>query len=77
VQAPGERLAMGFFYYVFVLFFTTDALNSDRYVLIDLFNSTDGMHWSNSNGWGSTSSVCVWFGVTCDNDIITGLNLPR
>ena len=49
--------------------------------LIDLFNSTDGEHWTHRNNWISTgdpcSAVTPWFGVTCtaDRTHVLGIDL--
>jgi Leucine-rich repeat (LRR) protein len=44
---------------------------SDRNALIDLFWSTNGAEWSTSTDWLSNSSMCSWFGVSCDCSQIT------
>jgi sugar lactone lactonase YvrE/subtilisin-like proprotein convertase family protein len=39
-----------------------------RQALIDLYNSTDGSSWYNSNNWlGERGTECSWYGVTCDD----------
>ena len=40
--------------------------------LMDLFKSTGGDKWVNSDGWGSSKPHCSWHGVTCsvpDNNV--------
>ncbi|GKY99978.1 hypothetical protein MPSEU_000951400 [Mayamaea pseudoterrestris] len=38
----------------------------DRQILIDLYKSTDGGSWTNSDGWlDDDISICDWFGITC------------
>ncbi|MBF0451098.1 MAG: DUF5011 domain-containing protein [Candidatus Magnetomorum sp.] len=40
---------------------------SERKALIDLYNSTDGANWKNSENWlGQHGTECSWFGVDCD-----------
>lgn len=34
--------------------------------LVDLFNSTGGLHWGAKAGWLVTFTPCTWRGVTCD-----------
>lgn len=42
---------------------------SEREVLVDLYNSTDGVNWSNKMGWlNAVGSECAWFGVICDTE---------
>lgn len=38
----------------------------ERSSLNDLFKSTGGAQWSDRGGWGTNTSVCAWYGVTCD-----------
>ncbi len=40
---------------------------SERQVLIDLYNSTDGANWTANTGWlGPPGTECTWFQITCD-----------
>ena len=58
---------------------------SQRQVLIDLYNSTNGAGWSQRTNWRNTGdtdfnsvgSECSWYGVTCNGtgDSVTGLDL--
>jgi len=34
--------------------------------LVDLYNSTDGPHWTDSNGWEQSPYVSNWTGVILD-----------
>ncbi len=43
-------------------------------ILAELYLSTDGPNWNNASNWGS-SNYCNWYGVTCYNGDITGLDL--
>lgn len=62
--------------------------DSERQVLISIYNSMDGPNWSQSDGWmGSPGSECGWYGVHCNdgqthisgiqlNDINMGGQIP-
>ena len=40
---------------------------SERAVLVNLYNSTNGASWINNTGWmGTAGTECTWYGVTCD-----------
>jgi hypothetical protein len=55
---------------------TTVANCAEREALIALYNSTDGPNWANNSGWlGEPGTECSWYGITCENDIITEINL--
>jgi Leucine-rich repeat (LRR) protein len=43
--------------------------------LIDLYNSTNGPHWTNNSGWHQTNTPCDWQGITCRDGHVTRLNL--
>eukprot|EP01060_Flectonema_neradi_P022938 TRINITY_DN31154_c0_g1_i1.p1 TRINITY_DN31154_c0_g1~~TRINITY_DN31154_c0_g1_i1.p1 ORF type:complete len:379 (+),score=48.14 TRINITY_DN31154_c0_g1_i1:39-1139(+) len=43
--------------------------------LIRLYDSTTGDEWSDRTNWKTNASVCQWFGVTCENNTVTELNL--
>ncbi|MCB9308938.1 MAG: T9SS type A sorting domain-containing protein [Lewinellaceae bacterium] len=41
-----------------------------------LYESTNGLGWSNNEGWTDSCNPCEWFGVNCDaNDNVIGLEL--
>jgi len=58
--------------------------------LLELYNSTNGVNWTNNTGWNQTNTPCSWFGMGCygghiltlylGNNNLTGglnnLNLP-
>ena len=46
----------------------TDALEA-------LYQSTDGPNWTHRDGWLGTNSPCEWYGVSCSQGQIVGLNL--
>ena len=39
---------------------------TERFALLELYDSTDGDSWTNNDGWGSDSDVGDWYGVTVD-----------
>jgi hypothetical protein len=41
---------------------------TDRDVLIELFNTTNGIYWENSKKWLSATSICEWYQVTCNSN---------
>lgn len=41
---------------------------TDRAALMALFSATNGESWENNEGWGTTSSIGEWHGVTVNND---------
>jgi hypothetical protein len=48
---------------------------SERAVLIDLYNSTNGANWNDNTGWlGAVGTECSWYGVSCD---ATGSNVTQ
>ena len=49
---------------------------SDRAVLVALYNATDGPNWADSTGWLSNTPMGQWYGVTTDaNGRVTELVL--
>jgi hypothetical protein len=44
-----------------------DVPPSQRAALLQLYDSTAGASWIASDGWGSATSPCGWFGVHCDD----------
>src|SRR5579871_5410107 len=42
----------------------------ERKILAALYESTDGPHWKNNDGWlGPAGTECNWHGVQCDSGI--------
>ena len=48
---------------------------SDREVLITLYNATNGPSWNRSDNWLSDEPIGEWYGVTTVNDRVTALML--
>jgi len=43
--------------------------------LLELYHSTNGTEWENSEGWNITNTPCIWYGITCENGGVTEINL--
>ncbi|GAB4036001.1 hypothetical protein GCM10028774_27240 [Spirosoma jeollabukense] len=54
---------------------TVTTQTPDYQPLADLYNATGGANWTNKTGWLTGCSPCGWYGVTCTNGRVTGLNL--
>ena len=39
-----------------------------RYAVATFYYSTNGNDWTNSNGWLSSTDVCAWVGLNCNDD---------
>ena len=39
----------------------------ERAALMALYESTGGNNWVYNSGWNTISSICTWYGVTCDS----------
>jgi len=44
-------------------------------VLMTIFNSFGGEDWHSNENWGESSDHCNWMGLTCHNDVISGIHL--
>ena len=54
----------------YILFATPTLVNgqaTDRVVLRDLYNATNGRNWKRKTNWGSNASISEWEGVTTDS----------
>ncbi|KAI2495016.1 hypothetical protein MHU86_19491 [Fragilaria crotonensis] len=50
----------------------------DRLVMAHVFETLGGRDWTERTKWMSSSSVCDWFGISCDGDgNIVMLSLPK
>jgi len=47
----------------------------DSLALVDLYDSTDGLGWTNSTNWLTTAPVSTWYGVTVDTARVSALDL--
>ena len=43
---------------------TTPTLDSDRDVLVELYNATDGPNWIDNTNWLTDTPIGEWYGVT-------------
>jgi Leucine-rich repeat (LRR) protein len=50
---------------------------TDRNILLELYNSTDGDSWTNKTNWGTTEDVSTWYGVTVVADEIIEIDLNK
>eukprot|EP00029_Vermamoeba_vermiformis_P005230 TRINITY_DN1754_c0_g4_i3.p1 TRINITY_DN1754_c0_g4~~TRINITY_DN1754_c0_g4_i3.p1 ORF type:complete len:766 (+),score=63.35 TRINITY_DN1754_c0_g4_i3:1-2298(+) len=41
------------------------------------YNSTNGPYWDNNTGWVTTDDFCLWYGITCQDGIVTKINLSN
>jgi len=57
----------------------TDVSKSECEALMDIYDTNGGTDWTADTGWGTSTTVCSWFGVTCDagEDHVTFLDLPN
>jgi hypothetical protein len=56
---------------------TSDLDIIQRYALVNLFFTTEGGGWTDFEGWSTRSDVCDWVGITCQNLIVTGIDLGK
>jgi len=47
----------------------------ERQALVALYQATNGESWSKSDGWLSDQPICTWYGVTCIEGWVVGLDL--
>jgi Leucine-rich repeat (LRR) protein len=50
---------------------------TDRNILLELYNSTDGDSWTNKTNWGTTEDVSTWYGVTVVANEIIEIDLNK
>lgn len=51
-------------------------VNSEYDALMEFYNSTNGPSWTHRDNWGTGSTPCNWYGVSCVNGRVT-LLYPR
>ena len=56
---------------------TLDCSESAFASLMALYNATNGFNWADNTNWGEDCDICDWYGVTCFNGQIIGLNLTN
>jgi len=44
-------------------------------VLVTLYNSTDGVNWTNHTNWLQTNAPCSWYGIHCAGGHVTEVTL--
>src|SRR6476660_7987140 len=49
----------------------------DSLALVDLYNSTDGPHWTNNNNWLTTKPLYIWYGIGIYNNRVNSLDLSN
>lgn len=49
----------------------------DYQALEDLYTSTNGADWTNKTGWLTNCDPCKWYGVSCSQGRVTGLDLQN
>src|SRR5436190_15620011 len=49
----------------------------DSLALVDLYNSTDGPHWTNHTNWLTTEPVLSWYGISKDLSARIQINLSN
>ncbi|MFN8491649.1 MAG: LamG-like jellyroll fold domain-containing protein [Caldilineaceae bacterium] len=50
---------------------------SECRALVDLFRTTNGVHWTNHTNWLQNNTPCTWAGVLCNNSHVFALSLPQ
>ena len=53
----------------------TEIPQTECQALLVLYNSTDGTNWNHNDGWLITNTPCSWYGVKCEADHVTELNM--
>ncbi|MCY3943967.1 MAG: Ig-like domain-containing protein, partial [Gemmatimonadetes bacterium] len=49
---------------------------TERYALMELYDSTGGDNWTDNDGWDSDSELDDWYGVTVEDSLVRELRLP-
>jgi len=47
----------------------------DSLALVDLYNSTGGLHWKNNTNWLTVNPVNKWYGITVEKNRVVEINL--
>ena len=48
---------------------------TERSALGALYSATVGEDWANKSGWLGAGDPCEWFGVTCNDGAVVGLDM--
>jgi len=57
---------------------TSIDVDVERYALLVLYYGADGGAWTSTTGWSTPDAACnSFYGVTCRNSIVTGIDLDR
>jgi Leucine-rich repeat (LRR) protein len=50
--------------------------NSERDILVALYDALNGTNWVDQTNWNSDKSHCIWFGIVCNEDgFVSEINL--
>lgn len=55
--------------------FLVQANKQDSLALVDLYDSTDGPHWTHHGGWLTKRPLITWYGIVVTNGRVTYLSL--
>lgn len=55
----------------------TDVTSVECETLVNIYRENNGSAWNNSTNWLDDDTVCDWYGVTCDNGHVVGLDLSN
>lgn len=57
---------------------TSNDVDVERYALLVLYYGADGGAWTSTIGWSTPDAACnSFYGVTCRNSIVTGIDLGK
>ncbi|KAI2508081.1 hypothetical protein MHU86_6373 [Fragilaria crotonensis] len=48
---------------------------TERDILIELYDNLNGTNWADQTNWNSDEDHCTWFGIVCDGDHVSEINL--
>lgn len=48
---------------------------TERDLLIKLYDSLNGTNWADQTNWNTDEDYCTWFGIVCDGDHVSEINL--
>ncbi len=53
----------------------TEELQSERDILMDLYNTTGGANWTDRTNWGTSNPIDTWYGVKTAEGRVNSINL--